>query len=258
MAAARGMSSKVVGVEGKKLLEGFEDAETQDFVMQNHPIFFSRNAEHFLQFMQAIADTNTDAFFRANRETKKILDAIDAKDLRDPLRGTYWIPTPVSLGNTAMKYKVEPALCSPSVYSMSNRGDDFRRDNLKKRMAGRDPICMNFMVQLRTNPDKMPLDNAMVKWPEEGEGRFRHFATLVIPRGQNVESPEHTHFCEHLSMNIWHATKELTPLGSINEVRRAVYRRMAATRRQNNQPVDDTVTEKEPTSVRPIPIEARN
>ena len=47
----RGMSIKLVGVkEGPKLLQGYEDAQTQDFIMENHPVFFVDNAQEFLDF----------------------------------------------------------------------------------------------------------------------------------------------------------------------------------------------------------------
>ncbi|MFG3757219.1 hypothetical protein, partial [Klebsiella pneumoniae] len=42
-----------------------------------------------------------------------------------------------------------------------------------------------FMVQRRTNPATMPLDEATVEWPES-ESPFIQIATLIIPR-QDVE-----------------------------------------------------------------------
>src|SRR5262249_39966890 len=44
-----GMSIKVLGVKGEKLLEGEEDAETQDFVMIDHPLFFAPDVASTLE-----------------------------------------------------------------------------------------------------------------------------------------------------------------------------------------------------------------
>ncbi len=48
----RGMTIKLVGVDGKKLLPGEEDAVTQDFLMENHPTFFVNTAAEFLESTQ--------------------------------------------------------------------------------------------------------------------------------------------------------------------------------------------------------------
>src|SRR5262249_51306321 len=44
---ARGMAIKVLGVDGKKLLEGEEDDRTQDFLMIDNPVFFVENVAEY-------------------------------------------------------------------------------------------------------------------------------------------------------------------------------------------------------------------
>ncbi len=50
--SARGMAGiKLLNVLAQKILPGEEDAGTQDFVMQNYPIFFTDTARVFLKFV---------------------------------------------------------------------------------------------------------------------------------------------------------------------------------------------------------------
>src|SRR6266403_3973222 len=44
---ARGMAIKVLGVRGEKMLEGEENALTQDFLMINNPVFFIRDVKEY-------------------------------------------------------------------------------------------------------------------------------------------------------------------------------------------------------------------
>ncbi|MCB0405889.1 MAG: catalase [Bdellovibrionales bacterium] len=242
--AARGMAIKVVGVEGRKILDGEEDAVTQDFVMQNHPIFFNKNAKDFLDFVEASVSGDPEkikAYDEAHPETQKILDEMDLNFLADPLAGRYWTPTPYKLGDKAMKYMVKPCM----------EGDNFLRENLVRRMQNQD-VCFGFWVQFQTDEKSAPVDDATVKWPEEGEGKFRRFATLRIPTGQDVNEKEREALCEDLSFTGWHATKELEPLGSINLARKHVYKRMADIRRRKNGALL-----KEPVEITPVASEKK-
>jgi len=47
----RGMAIKLLGVSGEKLTPDESSDETHDFVLASHPIFFAKDAKHFLQFL---------------------------------------------------------------------------------------------------------------------------------------------------------------------------------------------------------------
>src|SRR5262249_53355444 len=49
----RGLAVKVLGVSGKKLLEGEENASTQDFLCTNGPVSLARNGAQFMAFARA-------------------------------------------------------------------------------------------------------------------------------------------------------------------------------------------------------------
>ena len=245
--AARGMAIKLVGVPGKKLLAGEERALTQDFIMQNHPVFFVDDALGFHEFIEAgfSKDPNAQKLFDANNpETVRILAAMDRNKLSDPLDGQYWSPLPSRLGPHAVKFMAKPCESEPAPGPKPTDGPNYLRENLKEHLKQR-PACMSFYLQFQFDEESMPIDKAMVPWSED-KSRFVRFADLLIAQNQNVDAKRRDVLCENLSMNPWHSLPEHEPLGSISRVRRHVYKHMADVRRKKNG-----VRIAEPTKIHP-------
>jgi hypothetical protein len=114
---------------------------------------------------------------------------------------------------------------------------------LEKRLKESE-VRFRFMVQFRTNPEAMPLDEATVRWSEEASPPV-HIADLVLPQ-QDISSRGQPSYGENLSWNIWRVTKEHTPQGSIADARRVVYAASADLRRNVNG-----ISTGEPTETRP-------
>lgn len=47
-----GMAIKLMGIDGEKVLENEKTANTQDFVLVDHPVFFIRNVKDFAEFLR--------------------------------------------------------------------------------------------------------------------------------------------------------------------------------------------------------------
>jgi catalase len=232
---ARGMAIKLVGVAGPKLLEGEEGASTQDFIMQNHPIFFVDTAKDFLDFTESGLSGDAELnrkFNEAHPETQRILAEMDKNVLADPLDGQYWTPTPYRLGAQAIKYMVKPCGKAAPATSKPMTDPNFLRKNLAAHLAQGDS-CMGFWVQLQKDPVKMPIDRATVLWNEK-ESPFILAATITIPKGQDINAPARDALCENLSYTGWHSLPEHEPLGSLNQARKFVYKRLADYRRKKN------------------------
>ncbi len=232
---ARGMSIKLSGVSGDKILEGETLAKTQDFVMQNYPIFFTKTAADFLAFTQSGLSGDPiqqKQFAAAHPETKRILDLIDAEVLSDPLDGTYWTPTPYRFGDRAMKYMVKPCAPPPPTNSKPRVGEHYLRENLMTHNALEDS-CFDFMIQLQKDEASMPLDDATVLWSLD-ESPFIPVAKIQIAKNQDLKSTARQEACEYLSFTGWHALPEHEPLGSINRARKIVYKTLAEFRRLHN------------------------
>ncbi len=234
----RGMSIKLMGVPGAKILDGEREATTQDFVMMSHPVFFLKDAGGAVPFFEELgSDSTLDKLkvpFTLGFGQLYTLLKINSLKISNPLQTRYWTPTPYQLGvgpdRMAIKYSARP--CSTSVDPMpDNPGPNFLRQAMHKTLSTGD-ACMEFMIQPRTS-GKLDVEDARTQWPEE-DAPFYKVATIHIPT-QEFDSPEQHAFCENLSFTPWHALQEHKPLGSINRLRKIVYERISKTRHQLNQ-----------------------
>lgn len=234
---ARGMAIKVLGVPGKKLLDEEGQANTQDFIMVNHPVFFANDPQRYLSF---ITKENSDSLFQklqipfalGFKGTLIALETVRTK-IPNPLQTRYWSMVPYQLGNgptrQAVKYSTRP--CSANKDPVPDHpSHDFLRDAMRTTLNNGD-ACMEFSVQPRTT-NSMAVEDSMTEWPET-QAPFHMVATLRIPQ-QAFDTIEQNQFCENLSFNPWHALPEHKPLGVTNRLRKVIYDRISRVRHEMN------------------------
>jgi hypothetical protein len=69
-----------------------------------------------------------------------------------------------------------------------------------------------------------PVEDATVEWDED-KYPFRPVAKVRIPGGQDsFDAQRRTFWEEKMKLNAWYGLEELQPLGSVNRLRKAVYR----------------------------------
>ncbi|MCX6316278.1 MAG: LodA/GoxA family CTQ-dependent oxidase [Bacteroidetes bacterium] len=221
-----GIGIKLFGVKGKKLLG---DGETQDFLMQNHDVFFVDTAKDMAEFTKAgVIDGNYDPYLAAHPETKRILDEME-KIVASSLTTNYWSGLPYSFGKDRyVKYKLEP-IDQPAGEPFNN--PNYLALDLQNRLR-KGPASFRFMVQFRTNPKTMPLDKATVQWSETASVPV-HIATLHLPQ-QDICAPGQAEYGENLAFNPWHSLAEHEPQGSISQARKVVYEASAVKRHTAN------------------------
>lgn len=227
----RGMAIKVLDVES--------ESGTQDFLMINHPVFFVRNAEDYVDFQQALSQGNIMKFFFPGLNPLKwrfremgIARAIQAKEVRDPLAIDYFSLTPYALGEAEVKYVARPCVApGKSLREDREKSDspNFLREALAERLVS-GAACFELRIQARTRPEEMPIEDPTVEWKG---GREVPLARIRIP-SQEFESPEQMRFCENLSFTPWHSAAEHRPLGGINRVRKTVYEAISRLRHELN------------------------
>jgi hypothetical protein len=234
---ARGMAIKVLGVPGKKLLQDEQEAQTQDFILINHPVFFATDPARYLAFMQ---DADSPSALRKllipfALGAKGTLIALETRHSRiaNPLQVRYWSMVPYQLGadssGQAVKYSVRA--CSAPVDKMPNKpAHDFLRDALRDTLR-RGDACMEFLVQPRTSKG-MDVEDSRIEW-KEPQAPFYKVATILVPR-QVFDTPEQNEFCENLSFTPWHALPEHRPLGVTNRLRKVIYDNISRVRHQMN------------------------
>ena len=83
-----------------------------------------------------------------------------------------------------------------------------------------------FRVQLNTDLEKMPIEDASVVW-DEAESPFVTVATLEVPAQLSWEQGVTDHTDDALSYSIWHGITAHQPLGGVNRVRKDTYEQSA-------------------------------
>jgi hypothetical protein len=222
-----GIGIKVFGVPGPKLLG---EGDTQDFLLQNSDIFFVDTAKDFCEFTQAgVVQGSYDPYLHAHPVTKRILDQM-AKVVDSVLTTSYWSGLPYAFGEGRfVKYKLEPEQHEGT--QPPDSAANYLAADLQLRLKSKE-ARFRFMVQFRTDPERMPLDRATVRW-EESESLPVQVATLVIPQ-QNITELGQGEYGENLAFNPWRCLKEHEPQGSISDARKVVYAASADNRRYVN------------------------
>jgi hypothetical protein len=228
-----GIGIKLFGVPGQKLLEA--DAETHDFILQNHDVFFVNTAKDMCEFTYAgVVKGDYDGYLKRHPKTKEILDEME-KEVPSVLETSYWSGLPYAFGEGRyVKYKLVPcdAPKGGKAKGSTASGDpNYLYEDLKRRLLEGD-ACFDFYVQLRTDAKNMPLDKATVRWDEKASKPIR-VATLTLPQ-QDIDGRGQSPYGENLAYNPWHALPAHAPVGSISDARKAVYEASAILRRNVN------------------------
>lgn len=234
---ARGMAIKILGVNGRKILDNDDQAMTQDFIMINHPVFFVNEPQRYLSFIE---DVNSKSMLKKLQipftlGLQGTINAVKASNskISNPIQARYWSMVPYQLGlgtdRQAVKYSARP--CTPNKVAIPNKpSHDFLREALRKNLETGD-ACMEFLIQPRTT-SKMLVEDSMTEWKED-KAPFYQIATIHIPK-QIFDTPEQNKFCENLSFTPWHALPEHRPLGAINRLRKVIYENISTIRHEMN------------------------
>ena len=229
-------SFKLMGVPGPKLME--DEKFTQDFTSVSTPTFVTPNVVANAA-LQAQILRGTPVFYFWKPGSSHILDffmqSLWNETQTSPLEARYWSTVPYLLGEgQAMMYSVRPKLKGRSWIPgiPFHPADNYLRDALVKTLAERDAE-FDFLVQVQTDPHRMPIENAGVRWPER-LSPFVPVATLRLPR-QKFDSPKQFAFAHNLSINPWHCIPEHRPLGNQSRGRRRMYWELSQLRQRMNK-----------------------
>jgi hypothetical protein len=256
-ADVHGMAIKLMDVPGRKLLPGQEDSTTLDFVLVDHPVFFSTDIEEYATFNEhfgnilALArneESDLKKFLGTQREklvlAAKELDLVlrlrkfAAQKPVSPLATHYWSTTPSRLGGHAVKYMAATDRAASDV-AQAGVGD---ADGLAAALRAdllRGPATYTFGVHVQRDPERQPVEDSTVPWwpPEDAGGRSSMVPLATMEITGLAERSEV--LAEHLVFSPWNVPDEHRPLGAINRARREVYRRLASERQRRNAPLPE-------------------
>ncbi|MFV0623340.1 catalase family protein [Sphingomonas sp. ac-8] len=190
----RGVALKVLGVEGERL-PGSESDTTQDFVLVNAPAFSAPDAKKFLANLKLLAVTTDKAeggkklLSGVLRTVESALEAVGAESATlstlggakpfHPLGATYYSQTPFRYGAYIAKFQLVPVSAikgfADETINASGRPDAIREamNALLLEQGG----TWELRVQLCTDIDTMPIEDASVEW-DEAASPYRTVATL--------------------------------------------------------------------------------
>jgi hypothetical protein len=226
----RGAAIKLLDVDPPVLDRDEAGPATQDFVLISVDRFVTANAAQFDGLLKALVGSLPRKiwfFLRHPRALRNLLTSLRRHD--NPLGVRYFSVVPYRLGDHIVKYALTPT--TPSL-APARRGPHHLRETMAAQLTD-GHATFDFAVQPRTEPDRMPIEDAGVTW-SEARAPFRAVATLRIP-AQRFDTAERRALAERLAFNPWHARPEHEPLGAINRARRVVYRALADFRRKQHR-----------------------
>lgn len=246
----RGLSVKMLGVDGPHVA-GSRETTTQDWVLSvNKPAFTDADAKTFLRTFRYTGGKSTFvpesvivASSHVARAAEAVLETVGLESAHlsffgqpphHPASGTYYSQAPLCYGDYIAQLSVAPsaetlaAIGDPRLPS----GNDRFRDAIVSYFAENDAV-FDVRVQLCTDLDAMPIEDATVVWPEE-KSPYRAVARLILPAQAAWSEERRRFFDDRLSFNPIHALDAHRPLGSIMRARMHVYPQTQDFRQRSN------------------------
>ncbi len=238
------MAVKLMDVPGEKLMD--EEKFTQDFITICTPTFVTPNTRENAK-LQYWSLVDMPLYYFLNPKDTHLLDffmqSLWNETQYNPLGHRYWSCTPYLLGEgQAMLYSFAPKTKVDTKIPGIPFGRvpfNYLRENMIKTLDRQD-VAFDLLIQIQTDPFRMPIENAAVLWPEK-LSPFIPAATVHIPQ-QKFDSEAQFAFAKRLKMNPWHCLPEHRPLGNQNRARLRMYYELSQFRQEMN-----TTTHLEPT-----------
>ena len=248
----RGLAIKVIGVEGARLA-GSENAVTQDFVLVNGPAFLTPGPKQFLSKLKLLA-TTTDkvpslkkALSTVLQGAEKIIEAVGGESATIKSMGghpetnvlgeTYFSQAPILYGDYIAKISVAPV--SASLTALKNAPVDLKGKPNGLRDAVVDFFADNtaeweLRVQLCTDLDAMPIEDASVAWPED-LSPYVAVARITVKPQLAWSETRSSAVDDGMAFSPWHGVQAHRPLGAIMRVRKMAYEMSAKFRADHNK-----------------------
>jgi hypothetical protein len=236
----RGAALKIVGVNGPRV-PGSEQDVTQDFLFVNGKVFGAATPDAFLRTLKLLSVTTDRApglkkvLSSVVRRLEKIVEDVGGQSPALLTLGGYpqinilgdefYSQGPILYGDYIAKLALKPfsdnlRTLTGQPLNLSSHPDGIRQAVVEFFQSN--SAVWDIQVQLCTNLETMPIEDASVTWPET-ESPYLSVARLHMPsqdawRADRIELVD-----ERMSFSAWHALAEHRPLGGIMRVRQAVY-----------------------------------
>ena len=248
----RGMAIKVLGVNGEKLAG--HEGTTQDFLLDTGKVFNAPSAKVFLAAITAteaatpMGEGLKQAVSTASRLTNKALNAVGLNSanlefyghpFNHPLGESYYSQAAIRYGDYIAKIRARPD--TPGLASLAEKPFDPQDENgLRSATIAffkSHPAEFEIAVQLCTNLDRMPVEDASKDWLED-ESPYVPVGRLILPVQEAYAKGAVDRLDEGSSFCVSHSLSAHRPLGSIMRARMHAYPLLGGARlRDNDRPV---------------------
>ncbi|MDO6729717.1 hypothetical protein Q4577_06790 [Marinovum sp. 2_MG-2023] len=241
----RGMAIKLLDVPGQKLLPGRGPVTEQDFILVDHPTYFTATMAEYVAFnryftpMQDLrgngitvgrilaAGWGLAMLWLFHRKTLRAAREFAGRQVGALVSLTYHSTTAFLCGDgRAVKYKVIGH--GPPTATVDSE-DGLRQDLWRVLAEG--PAQFDFGVVVQADAEAHPIEDPTVDWGTNGAD-FIKLADLTLFRQSNA--PDRDKSAETMRFNPWMSLPAHCPLGFINRARREIYRAMSDLRRHKS------------------------
>lgn len=247
----RGLALKITDVDGARL-PGSEAETTQDFVMINAPAFTAATPKAFLANLKLLAKTTDRAptgkkvLSAVLRGAEKVVEAVGGESgTLKSLGGhpethilgeTFYTAVPFLYGEYFAKLSVAPV--SPELTALTDAPLDVNGHPNALRDAVNDFFATQgaeweVRVQLATDIEKMPVEDASVKWSEEDSPYVTVARIRVAPQPAWTDARS-VAIDDGMTFSPWHGLAAHRPLGGVMRSRKPAYEMSSGFRGQFN------------------------
>lgn len=247
----RAAALKILGVEGERAA-GAEGQTTQDFLMANGPVFSAPTAKKFLSSLKLLAATTDKApglkkaLSAALRGVEALVEKVGGESstliamgghpITHILGETFYTQVPVLYGPYMAKLSLVPV--SPELLALTDQplDADDRPDAIREAVVAHFEThggTWELRVQLCTDLEAMPIEDASVRWPED-QSPYMTVARLVAGPQAAWSEGRVTAVNDGMSFSPWHTLAAHRPIGSVMRVRKAAYEMAARFRSERN------------------------
>ena len=245
----RGMAIKILDAIGEKL-KGHEGGTTQDLLLDTGKVFNAPNAKVFLAAISAteaatpMPEGLKQAVSTASRLSNKALNAVGLNSanldfyghpFNHPLGETYYSQAAIRYGDYVAKIRARPD--TPGLTALGEKPFDVQDENGLRAATiaffKSNHAEFEIAVQLCTDLDRMPVEDASKEWPED-ESPYISVARLVLPVQEAYSDKAIDDLDEGASFCVSHSLAAHQPLGSIMRARMLAYPALGGARLRDN------------------------
>ena len=231
----RGCGMRVFDVHGSHLDPIGDETKTQDFTFNNAPVLELRDVKTTVEIFSV-----REKYFMEGEKGKEKIGQIVGKRQDGTLQlaptklpnrhfmsYTFYSQSAFRWGDYVCKYAIVPDTILQDKLEklqMDESKDPEQHSLWLREFFKENDAVFDFKVQLCENIEEQSVEDTGTEWDDK-KYPFRVVAKLTFPKGQDSFSHQRRTFWEdRLKLNVWYGLDAHQPLGSVNRLRKELYK----------------------------------